>query len=58
MDKFLDSTEVLPILRVLECGFSNKISQFGKFRSKLFIFDKGQDNLLDGQFWAIGKLNY
>ena len=46
-------------MRVLECGFSYKISQFDKkIRSKLLILNKGQDNLLGAwQFWAIGKLN-
>ena len=36
IDKYQDNTEVLPILGVLECGFSYGVSQF---RSTLLIFN-------------------
>ena len=66
IDLFLDSTEVLPILQVRKWGFQLwSLSIFHKFRSKLpicndhsvYFFFCGQDNLLGGQFWAMGMLN-
>ena len=62
--QFLDSTEVLPIQRVLEWGFQLGVRQFHTLWFKLPISNNlsaycfsGQDNLLGGQFWAMGRLN-
>ena len=61
----MDSTEVLPILRVLGWGFQLGVRQFytnfGLNCLFVIIFNayyfSGQDNLLGGQFWAMGRLN-
>ena len=64
IDKFQDSTEVLAILGVLEWGFSFGVSQLCKNSCLNCLFwivvvpiFCGQDNLLGGQFWAMGRLN-
>ena len=66
IDKFQESTEVLVILGVLEWGFSFRGSQLCKnLGLKLLLisdncgapFFCGQDNLLGGQCWAMGRLN-
>ena len=65
IDKFHDSTDAsLPNLWVLEWSFPLEASQFRKNKSKLPIFNNsdarlfcGQDNLLGGQFWALGRFD-
>ena len=65
IDKFHDSTDaLLPILWVLEWSFPLGVSQFGKNKSKLPIFNNSdahffcwQDNLLGGQLWAMGRFD-
>ena len=62
--KFQDSTEVLPILGCLSGFYPFGISQFCNNLGLNFLFliiwcpfFCGQDNLLGGQFWAMGRLN-
>ena len=65
IDKFQESTEVLSIMGVLEWGFPLRVSQLCKniagLNCLLLIIVVptfcGQDNLLGGKFWAMGRLN-
>ena len=63
MDQIRDSTEVVPILRVLEWGLQLGVSKFCTnlglnsllaltFNNHSAFFFCGQNNLLGGQFWA------
>ena len=58
--RFLESTEVLPVLRMLEwdelVGFArSKLPICNNYSVFFFFFHCGQDNLLGGRVWAMGR---